>query len=179
MKRLDQRLAELRAISTAGPGVGGDAVEFSVLAGVSVCRSGADGRNVGLLKHASNVPQCALAIEEMFSAGLVFRPEFPIVAHRIQQVEGVIDDERIAAATLTGSEPAGQAVASQQEADKEDGARTRRQRSIHGDAQRQSGARRSRTAVKATTINNGQSCIAAKRFIVAESHLRPVRAAVR
>src|SRR4030095_11331822 len=68
--------------------------------------------NVGLLKHASNVPQCALAIEEIFR-----RSEFPAGAFQslligADAVERILKDDRIVAATLTGSEPAGSSVAS-------------------------------------------------------------------
>ena len=67
--------------------------------------------NVSLLKHASNVPQCSLAIE-----ALVRRAGFPRGSHQsllieARQVESVLADERIAAVTLTGSESAGRAVA--------------------------------------------------------------------
>src|SRR5690242_5046151 len=68
--------------------------------------------NVGLLKHASNVPQCALAIEQIFA-----RAGFPVGAFQTllvgsDAVQGVLEDSRVAAATLTGSEPAGRSVAS-------------------------------------------------------------------
>ena len=68
--------------------------------------------NVGLLKHASNVPQCALAIEEIFRDAGFDRRRVSDAADRLGQVARVLDDERVKAATLTGSEPAGASVAS-------------------------------------------------------------------
>lgn len=123
--------------------------------------------NVGLLKHSSNVPQCALAIEDIFvRAGF---PEFAFQTLLIgsEAVEKVIKDRRVAAATLTGSEPAGRSVAGI--AGKEI---KKTVLELGGSdsflvmptAQLENAVT---TAVKARTINSGQSCIAAKRFIVA------------
>ncbi|MGW1072784.1 NADP-dependent succinic semialdehyde dehydrogenase [Streptomyces sp. NPDC002537] len=122
--------------------------------------------NVGLLKHASNVPQTALYLEDLF--GRAGFPEgcFQTLLVGSRAVEGILRDPRVAAATLTGSEPAGRSVAA-----------------IAGDEIKKTvlelgGSdpyvvlpsadldRAVRTAVTARVQNNGQSCIAAKRFIV-------------
>jgi succinate-semialdehyde dehydrogenase/glutarate-semialdehyde dehydrogenase len=125
--------------------------------------------NGGVLKHASNVPRCALAIEEVFrEAG--FPPGlFATVLVSPAKVASLIADPRIVAATLTGSERAGSAVAA--EAGRE---LKKTVLELGGsdpfivlaDADLDLAAR---TAAAARLINSGQSCIAAKRFIVVDA----------
>src|SRR5215471_9542798 len=67
--------------------------------------------NVGLLKHSSNVPQCAIAIEEIFSRAGFPDGAFQTLLIGSEAVSQVLEDSRVAAATLTGSEPAGRSVA--------------------------------------------------------------------
>lgn len=122
--------------------------------------------NVGLLKHASNVPQTALYLEEVLRRAGFPDGCFTTLLISSKQVEPLLRDRRVAAATLTGSEPAGRSVAA-----------------IAGDEVKHTvlelgGSdpyvvmpsanidRAAKVAVTARVQNNGQSCIAAKRFIV-------------
>jgi succinate-semialdehyde dehydrogenase / glutarate-semialdehyde dehydrogenase len=122
--------------------------------------------NVGLLKHASNVPQTALYMEELFRRAGFPADVFQTLLIGSSTIERVLRDDRVAAATLTGSAPAGQSVAA-----------------IAGDVLKKTvlelgGSdpfivmpsadldRAAEVAVTARCQNNGQSCIAAKRFFV-------------
>lgn len=122
--------------------------------------------NTGLLKHASNVPQTALYLGDLFRRAGFPAGCFQTLLVGSKAVEGILRDRRVVAATLTGSEPAGRSVAS-----------------VAGDEVKHTVlelggsdpylvlpsadvAKAARTAVTARAQNNGQSCIAAKRFIV-------------
>jgi succinate-semialdehyde dehydrogenase / glutarate-semialdehyde dehydrogenase len=122
--------------------------------------------NVGLLKHASNVPQCALAIEEIFQAAGFPVGAFQTLLIGAEQVAHVVKDDRVKAATLTGSEAAGASLAAAAG------------QSLKKTVLELGGSdpfivmesadltKAVETAVTARLLNNGQSCIAAKRFIL-------------
>ncbi|HVI81468.1 MAG TPA: NAD-dependent succinate-semialdehyde dehydrogenase [Chthoniobacterales bacterium] len=124
--------------------------------------------NVGILKHAANVPQCALAIEQLFGRASNDEGIFQTLLIEANQVEKLIVDPRIKAVTLTGSDKAGSIVGSEAA------------REVKKSVLELGGSDpfivmpsadfrlAVRTAVKARTINTGQSCIAAKRFFIAD-----------
>ncbi|GAB3587025.1 NAD-dependent succinate-semialdehyde dehydrogenase [Hymenobacter daeguensis] len=128
--------------------------------------------NVGLLKHASNVPQCALALEKIFHDAGLPPTCFRTLLIETELIEKLIADDRLAAVTLTGSEGAGAAVAA---------AAGRHIKKtvlelggsdpfiVLADADL---ALAAKTAAQSRMINAGQSCIAAKRFIVEKPVLR-------
>ncbi len=124
--------------------------------------------NVGLLKHASNVPQCALALEDIFRRAGFPDGAFQTLLIGSGQVAEVLDDPRIKAVTLTGSTEAGSRVASQA------GRLIKKTVMELGGSDPfivMPGANLEEavsTAIKARLINNGESCIAAKRFILSE-----------
>ena len=125
--------------------------------------------NSVLLKHASSVPQCALAIHDLMSSCGLPEGSFQTLLIDASRVEGIIGDPRVRGITLTGSEPAGRSVAAAAG------------RMLKKTVMELGGsdpfivlpgadlATAAQTAVRARIINNGQSCVAAKRFIVHNS----------
>jgi succinate-semialdehyde dehydrogenase/glutarate-semialdehyde dehydrogenase len=127
------------------------------------------GGNTGVLKHAANVPQCALAIEQVFREAGFPPGVFRTLLIRSDQVQGVIEDPRVHAVTITGSEGAGRKVAA--------AAGSSLKKSVLElggsdafivleDADLDEAVKH---AVMSRFLNTGQSCIAAKRFIVVEA----------
>ena len=128
--------------------------------------------NVGLLKHASNVPQCALALEKVLHDAGLPKAAFQALLVESDAVPGLIADARVAAVTLTGSEAAGAAVAA---AAGQHIKKTVLELGgsdpfiVLADADLAAAAR---TAAQSRMLNAGQSCIAAKRFIVEKPVLK-------
>ena len=125
--------------------------------------------NVGVLKHASNVPQCALAIADIFTKAGFPEGAFQTLLIGADQVATIINDPRVKAATLTGSEPAGASLAAAAgkqikktvlELGGSDPFIVLKSADLEAAVS---------TAVTARLLNNGQSCIAAKRFIIEEA----------
>ena len=128
--------------------------------------------NAGLLKHASNVPQCALALEKIFHDAGLPPACFRTLLIGSDLVEKLLTDDRVRAATLTGSESAGAAVAAIA------GAQIKKTVLELGGSDAflvladADVARAAQTAAQSRMINSGQSCIAAKRFIVEKPVLK-------
>ena len=122
--------------------------------------------NVGLLKHASNVPQTALFMQDLFARAGFPAGTFQTLLVSSARIEGILRDERVVAATLTGSGPAGQSVASIA------GSEIKKVVLELGGSDpfivmpSADLPKAAEVAAFARCINNGQSCIAAKRFIV-------------
>jgi len=125
--------------------------------------------NVLLVKHAPNVPQCALEVEELFRAAGFPRGVLQTLLVEVDKVAGLIADPRVAAVTLTGSDAAGSRVAAEAG------------RHVKKTVMELGGSdpfivmpsadmdEAVKTAVRARLLNSGQSCIAAKRFIIHET----------
>jgi succinate-semialdehyde dehydrogenase/glutarate-semialdehyde dehydrogenase len=125
--------------------------------------------NVALLKHASNVPRCAIALEDLFRRAGAPEGVFQVLLVGSSRVDAIVADPRVHAVTLTGSEGAGRSIAAAAG------------RHLKPTVLELGGSdafivcptadveRAARMAVAARCINNGQSCIAAKRFIVVDS----------
>ena len=122
--------------------------------------------NTGVLKHASNVPQSALYLDELFTRGGFPEGAFTTLLIGSAEVKAVIEDPRVRAVTLTGSEPAGRSVAATAAAQVKKSVLELGGSDpfiVMPSADLDAAVA---TAVSARTVNNGQSCISAKRFLV-------------
>jgi succinate-semialdehyde dehydrogenase / glutarate-semialdehyde dehydrogenase len=125
--------------------------------------------NIGLLKHASNVPQTALFMQDLFTRAGFPDGTFQTLLIGSARVEAILRDDRVVAATLTGSTPAGQSVAAIA------GSEIKKVVLELGGSDpfvvmpSADLPQAARVAAVARCLNNGQSCIAAKRFIVHEA----------
>ncbi len=130
--------------------------------------------NVGLLKHAPSVPQCALLIEDVFRRAGFPEGVFQNLFLEVEQIKFVLEDERVAAATLTGSEAAGRSLAQIA------GSQIKKTVLELGGsdpfivmpsamANKNLATGTVAAAVKGRTVNSGQSCIASKRFLISEA----------
>ncbi|MEO8095914.1 MAG: NADP-dependent succinic semialdehyde dehydrogenase [Pseudolysinimonas sp.] len=122
--------------------------------------------NTGVLKHASNVPQSAMYLDSLFTRGGFPEGAFSTLLIGSREVDAIIKDPRIKAVTLTGSEPAGRAVASSAAAEVKKAVLELGGSDPFIVMPSADLDRAVATAVTARTQNNGQSCIAGKRFIV-------------
>jgi succinate-semialdehyde dehydrogenase / glutarate-semialdehyde dehydrogenase len=124
--------------------------------------------NVVLLKHASNVPQCALAIENVFQSAGPVKGLFQTLLVDPSRVAALIAEPEVAAVWLTGSDAAGSSVGAQA------GAQIKKSVLELGGSDpfvvmpSADVAKAVKTGVMARTLNSGQSCVSAKRFIIAE-----------
>src|SRR3954447_510665 len=134
--------------------------------------------NGAILKHASNVPGCALAIEELFLQAGLPRDLFRTIVLPSREVEALIKDDHIAAVTLTGSVAAGRAVATAAGSVLKKCVLELGGSDAYIILEDADVAAAAKVAATARMVNGGQSCIAGKRFIVVRSILEPFEKAL-